>query len=172
MFSTMTESRPFQSLYSCKDCGDNKLFADNWYISQSLFEYLLGNRSVLGTARKNQINKPELFKNKKSETDEHIFCHNGNFRKRKLQSCQISTKVILLIMVNGYSDGHIKNWEFCKIMTRKWVNKNDAMKDNYSFVSISHFFISFRSNIQFFSNLPKAWEKKNWSTNLMLFMQY
>lgn len=154
MFSTMTESRPFQSLYSCKDCGDNKLFADNWYISQSLFEYLLGNRSVLGTARKNQINKQELFKNKKSETDEHIFCHNGNFRKRKLQSCQIST-----IMVKGYSGGHIKNWEFCKIMTRKWVNKNDAMIDNYSFVSISRFFISFGSNIQFFSTTKNMREK-------------
>lgn len=154
MFSTMTESQPFQSLYSCKDCGDNKLFADNWYISQSLFEYLLGNRSVLGTARKNQINKQELFKNKKSETDEHISCHNGNFRKRKLQSCQIST-----IMVKGYSGGHIKNWEFCKIMTRKWVNKNDAMIDNYSFVSISRFFISFGSNIQFFSTTKNMREK-------------
>ena len=120
MFSTMTESRPFQSLYSCKDCGDNKLFADNWYISQSLFEYLLGNRSVLGTARKNQINKQELFKNKKSETE---------------------------------------NWEFCKIMTRKWVNKNDAMIDNYSFVSISRFFISFGSNIQFFSTTKNMREK-------------
>lgn len=154
MFSTMTESRPFQSLYSCKDCGDNKLFADNWYISQSLFEYLLGNRSVLGTARKNQINKQELFKNKKSETDEHIFCHNGNFRKRKLQICQIST-----IMVKGYSGGHIQNWEFCKIMTRKWVNKNDAMINNYSFVSISRFFISFGSNIQFFSTTKNMREK-------------
>ena len=56
-----------------------KLYVDNWYTSEALFQYLYENKTcAAGTARKNRLKLPTFFKQEKLQRGQFAFRRNEN----------------------------------------------------------------------------------------------
>ena len=63
-----------------------KLYVDNWYTSEALFNYLYENQTcATGTARKNRMQLPKSFMNEKLKKGEFSFRRNGNMLALRYQ---------------------------------------------------------------------------------------
>ena len=96
------------------------LYVDKWYASQSLFEYLYEHDTVsAGTARKNRIDLPKSFKDKKLEKNEHDFRRNENLLAVKLQDKKEILMLWTVHTANVIQTG--KEDQNGIIATKKWV---------------------------------------------------
>ena len=80
--------------------GD-KLYIDNWYTSEALFNYLYENQTyATGTARKNRMQLPKSFMNEKLKKGEFSFRRNENM----LSLCYQDKKEIYMVSTMHKAD--------------------------------------------------------------------
>ena len=163
-------------------CLGCKLFVDNWYTNETLFDYLYENKTcAVGTVRKNRLKLPNSVTNEKLGRGQFTFKRKENM----LVVCYQDKKQIFLLStmhkpdivnVRKRSHGDVQKPKVIHNYNQKMggVNKNDAMIGNYSCIRKTYkrymiFFLHFLEDALYnaFVVYNKEGEKK--ITNFMLF---
>ena len=96
-----------------------KLFVDNWYTSEALFDYLYENKTcAVETARKIRLKLP------KPVTDEKL--GRGQFMFRRKENMLVVSQGI--VNVRKRSHGDVQKPKFIKTMIKKWEGCTKAMQ--------------------------------------------
>ena len=120
-----------------------KLYVDNWYTSEALFNYLYENQTcAIGTARKNQMQLPKSFMNEKLKKGEFSFRRNENMlalcyqdkKEMYMLSTMHKADTVNVRRRNRREDNIIQKLKIIVDSNQKigGVDKNDAIIGNYS----------------------------------------
>ena len=125
-----------------------KLYVDNWYTSEALFQYLYENKTcAAGTARKNRLKLPTSFKQEKLQRGQFAFRRNENMLAVRYQD---KKEIYMLSTMHKADSVNVNRRNRRNDQIQKptvihdynqkmgGVDKNDAMIGNYSCIRKSY----------------------------------